>query len=123
MNKSTKSFQEFEVYKKAVFLTKDVFKLTDNEKLKNEYSIKDQLKRAVISITNNIAEGSEYNNNKQFIRFLKMSKGSVAEVRNMLFLLVELNFLNEEEIEEMNQLSIDISKSLSKFISYLKSKI
>jgi four helix bundle protein len=56
------------------------------------------MKRAVISITNNIAEGSEYNNNKQFIRYLQYSKGSCAEVRNMLILSKELGLCEEENI-------------------------
>ena len=55
----TKSFEEFEVHKKAVLLTKQVFKLLNNSSLEKEFGFKDQIKRAVISITNNIAEGSE----------------------------------------------------------------
>ena len=80
----TKSFEEFEVYKKSLLLTKLVFELLNNKNFEKEFGLKDQMKRAVVSITNNIAEGSEYNNNRQFIRFLKYSKGSCAEVRNML---------------------------------------
>ncbi|WP_395046941.1 four helix bundle protein [Flavobacterium sp.] len=57
------------------------------------------MKRAVVSIINNIAEGSEYNNNRQFIRFLKYSKGSCAEVRNMLILSRELGFCNQNDIQ------------------------
>ncbi|POS03128.1 four helix bundle protein [Flavobacterium croceum] len=64
----TKTFEEFEVYKKSIFLTKKVFKLLSDKNFDKEFGFKDQMKRAVISITNNIAEGSEYNNNKQFIR-------------------------------------------------------
>ena len=94
----TKSFEEFEVHKKAVLLTKQVFKLLNNSSLEKEFGFKDQIKRAVISITNNIAEGSEYNNNKQFIRYLKIAKGSCAEVRNMLLLAKELEFCTENEL-------------------------
>ena len=82
----TKSFEEFEVYKKGILLTKQVFKIINNPSFGKEFGFKDQIKRAAISITNNIAEGSEYNNNKQFIRYLKIAKGSCAEVRNMLIL-------------------------------------
>lgn len=92
----TKSFEEFEVYQKAVLLTKQVFQLINTSSFEKEYGFKDQIKRAVISISNNIAEGSEYNNNKQFIRFLKIAKGSCAEVRNMLILAKELQFCTEK---------------------------
>jgi four helix bundle protein len=94
----TKTFEEFEVYKKSIFLTKKVFKLLSDKNFDKEFGFKDQMKRAVISITNNIAEGSEYNNNKQFIRYLQYSKGSCAEVRNMLILSKELGLCEEENI-------------------------
>ena len=67
----TKSFEEFEVHKKGVLLTKQIFDLLNKSSIEKEFSFKDQLKRAVISITNNIAEGFEYNSNKQFVRYLK----------------------------------------------------
>lgn len=115
----TKSFQEFEVHKKAVLLTKQVYKLLLNSNYEKEYDFKSQIKRAVFSITNNIAEGSEYNSNKQFIRFLKISKGSCGEVRNMIVLAKELGFSDEDEIKDCYNLSIQISQELSNFIKYL----
>lgn len=119
----TKTFEEFEVHKKGVVLTKQIFKILNKSSIEREFGFKDQIKRAVISITNNIAEGSEYNNNKQFIRFLKIAKGSCAEVRNMLILAKELEFCSQEEIQESLQLSVEISQNISKFIKYLDSKL
>ncbi len=119
----TKSFEEFDVYKKGILLAKLVFKLLENKSFEREYSFKDQIKRAVISITNNIAEGSEYNKNKQLIRYLKISKGSCAEVRSMLVLARELELLSQLEIEKSYNLSIEISQNLSNFIKYLSTKI
>ena len=120
----TKPFTEFEVYKKSIFLAKEIFTLMKNPNFEREYGFKDQIKRAVVSISNNIAEGSEYNNNKQFVRFLRHSKGSCAEVRSMLILAAaELELCNYEETKNAIELSIEISKNLSRFIEYLKSKI
>jgi len=119
----SKSFVEFEVHKKGIIFTKQIFQLLNKPTLDKEYRFKDQIKGAVFSVTNNIAEGSEYNNNKQFIRFLKMSKGSCAEVRNMLIIAKELEFFTEEEIDEPMQLSIEISQNISNFIKYLNAKI
>ena len=119
----TKSFEEFEVYLKGIQLAKLIFKLLENKSFEKEYNFKDQIKRAVISITNNIAEGSEYNNNKQLIRYLKISKGSCAEVRSMLILSRELGFCSQIEIEESYKTSIEISQNLSNFIKYLSTKI
>ena len=118
----TKSFEEFEVYKKGTLLAKIVFELLNSKSFEKEYGFKDQIKRAVVSITNNIAEGSEYNNNKQLIRFLKISNGSCAEVRSMLLLSKELNLCSPTDIQEGYNLSIEISQNLSNFIKYLKTK-
>ena len=115
----TKSFEEFDVHKKGIVLTKLVFELLNNKSLEKEFGFKDQIKRAVVSITNNIAEGSEYNSNRQFTRYLKISKGSCAEVRNMLILSRELGFCNHEEIQKSYNLTIEISQNLSNFIKYL----
>ncbi len=70
----TKSFEEFEVHKKGILLTKQVFELLKKSSFEKEFGFKDQIKRAVISITNNIAEGSEYNNNKQVYSLFKNCK-------------------------------------------------
>ncbi|MBP2282482.1 four helix bundle protein [Flavobacterium sp. CG_23.5] len=119
----TKSFEEFDVYNKGIVLAKLVFELLNSKTFEKEFGFKDQIKRAVISITNNIAEGSEYNNNKQLIRYLKISKGSCAEVRSMLILSRELGFCSQTEIEEGYKISIEISQNLSNFIKYLITKI
>ena len=119
----TKSFEEFEVYQKGILLAKLIFKLVERKTFEKGYSFRDQIKRAVISITNNIAEGSEYNNNRQLIRYLKISKGSCAEVRSMLIVSRELGFCSQNEIEESYKTSIEISQSLSNFIKYLSTKI
>ena len=119
----TKSFTEFEVYKKAVLLTKITFLTLNKPSLEKEFAFRDQLKRAVLSITNNIAEGSEYNSNRQFIRFLRIAKGSCAEVRNMLMLSKELEFCSDNEINESLNLCIEISSNISNFIKYLSTTI
>ena len=109
-------FEKFEVYELAVNLTKNIFILLSKEKFRHEFEFSNQLKRAVLSITNNIAEGSEYNNNLQFIRFLKYSKGSCAELRNMLNLC---SVLYSEDTENLINDCKIVSIQLSKFIDYL----
>ncbi|GIZ14263.1 four helix bundle protein [Capnocytophaga catalasegens] len=103
--------------KETLALTKKVFELLNHQYLKNEFEFSNQMKRAVLSISNNIAEGSEYNNNAQFVRFLKYAKGSCAEVRNMLNICGEIYNINTESLKEHCK---EISVQLSKFIDYLK---
>jgi four helix bundle protein len=108
--------------KKAIKLTIVVSELLNNKNFDKEFGFKDQIKRAVISITNNIAEGSEYNNNRQFVRYLKYAKGSCAEVRSMLILAKELNFCDSDKTQIGYDLSLEISQNISNFIKYLSSK-
>ena len=114
-----KTFEEIEVYQKSLNFTVDIFKIADNSKL--NYNIKNQLERAALSISNNIAEGFEMQSNKQLIKFLYISKGSSGECRNILKVAKELKQINENEYNELNLKAIEISKQLSNFIKYLKS--
>ncbi|MCE3075300.1 four helix bundle protein [Chryseobacterium gwangjuense] len=114
------SFENFPIYKKAISFTVKVFKILDIENLQKEFSLKDQLKRATLSITNNIAEGSEYGSNKQFIKFLWIAKGSCAEVRSMLFVLYSLEKINDETFNTLNNECLEITKEIYHFIKYLE---
>ena len=116
----TVSFEKFPVYNKTIDFTVDIFDLLDNENLSKEFTLKDQLKRAALSISNNIAEGSEYGNNKQFVRFLWYSKGSSAEVRNMLYILLRLKKIDESAFKKLSENCFEISVELYHFIKYLE---
>jgi len=116
----TLSFENFPIYKKAISFTVKIFKILENENLHKEFSLKDQLKRATLSISNNIAEGSEYGSNKQFIRFLWIAKGSCAEVRSMLFVLHSLEKIDSEIFNTLNDECLEITKEIYHFIKYLE---
>lgn len=68
-------FEDLEIWQKSMDLAVKAYHLTKKGNFKLEYSIQDQIIRSSFSISNNIAEGFEYNSNNQFIRFLKISKG------------------------------------------------
>jgi len=79
-----KNFENFPVYIKSLDLIEKVYIFLQSQSFEKEFEFNNQIKRASFSISNNIAEGSEYNNNRQFIRYLKIAKGSCAEVKSML---------------------------------------
>lgn len=83
-------FEDMEIWKIGISLAVRVYKLTENGKLQTDYGMKDQIRRSAASISNNIAEGFEYNNNKLFINYLKISKGSCGELRNQFLKEVDL---------------------------------
>ena len=74
-------FEDIEAWKKARELTKKIYEITTQGNLARDYALKDQLRRAAISIMANIAEGFEREGNKEFKQFLSMAKGSVGEVK------------------------------------------
>lgn len=76
----TKSFEKFEVYQKGIQLANLIFKLLNNKPFEKEFGFKGQIKRAVISITNNITEGFDYNSNKQLVKYLKFPKEVVQKL-------------------------------------------
>lgn len=119
----TKSFEEFEVYKKGVVLAKEIFSLCNTENFMNEIGFSNQIKRAVVSIANNIAEGAEYNNNRQLIRYLRIAKGSCGEGKSMLILAVELELCERNAIQKAQDLTNEIATHLSNFIKYLTANL
>jgi four helix bundle protein len=83
------------------------------------YSFKDQLFRAAISITNNIAEGFDRGSDKELRQFLIIARGSCAEVRSMLHLASATNKISSEKHKELVRITVDISKLLTGFIQKL----
>ncbi|MEY8758151.1 four helix bundle protein [Chryseobacterium tongliaoense] len=119
----TKNFENFPVYSKSLDLIVSIYKFLQNQSLEKEFEFNNQIKRAGFPISNNIAEGSEYNNNRQFIKYLKIAKGSCAEVRSMMIVSKRLKLEDENVAEEIINLSREISSNISNFIKYLKENI
>ena len=106
-------FEDILAWQKAKELTLIIYRLFRDSK---DFSFRDQIQRASVSIMNNIAEGYERKSNKEFERFLYISKGSVGEVRSMLYLALELEYISISENEKLYNTAIEISKMLSGLI-------
>ncbi|BFO65505.1 four helix bundle protein [Chryseobacterium sp. KCF3-3] len=119
----TKNFENFPVYIKSLDLIEKVYIFLQSQSFEKEYEFNNQIKRTSFSISNNIAEGSEYNNNRQFIRYLKIAKGSCAEVKSMLIVSKRLKLGDENKAEEIIAPSREVSSNISKFIKYLSENI
>lgn len=113
-------FEDFDVWKKASAIAADIIVLTNEIPLKNDFSIKDQLRRAAFSIASNIAEGYEYDNNKDFIRFLRYAKGSAGELRSQLYVLHTTQMVSTEYYQNARTELIALSRQLAGLIRYLK---
>ncbi|MGB8357243.1 MAG: four helix bundle protein [Bacteroidales bacterium] len=109
-------FEEIIAWQKAKQLSAILYSLFKDNK---DYSFRDQICKASVSIMNNIAEGFERNSDKEFKHFLYIAKGSSGEVRSMLYLADELNYIDAKKVTELLETSLEISRLLSGFIKTL----
>ena len=122
-NKIT-SFEDLLIWQKAQELAAKIYTLADSNKfIVKDFTLKDQLKGASISISDNIAEGFEYNNNPDFHRFLRISKGSRGETRNKLLFIQRLNYIDEPTGHSLNEEAKLLGRQIGELIKKVKLKI
>ena len=114
-----KAFEDLRIWQDAQALAVDVYLLFKDNK---DYGFRDQIQRVVISISNNIAEGSEYNSDKMMIRYLRIAKGSCGEVKNMFYLCPKLGYCSDEKGKEMIEKCKALTNAIEAFIGYLDNK-
>lgn len=110
-------FEDIISWQKGRELTLLIYKLLKHNR---DFSFVDQIKRASVSIGNNIAEGFERKSNKEFAHFLYVAKGSCGEVRSMLSIALALSYISDDDYKKVYELSIEISKLISGLIKTLK---
>ena len=115
-----KQFEDLPVWQESRKLVNEIYKSTSKSPFQKDFGFKDQLQRASLSIMNNIAEGFERDSNSEFVRFLYYSKGSSGEVRSMLYIAHDLNYIDDEQFKAIHELASLIIKQIAKFIKYLK---
>lgn len=111
----TNRFEDLDVWKGAMKLATAIYREFKDCK---DFSFKDQIQRAVVSIPSNIAEGYERQSNKEFIRFLYIAKGSSGEIRTQLYIAISLKYLDNESGTKYLEEAEKISAMLYKLIQY-----
>jgi four helix bundle protein len=109
-------FEDLICWQKSKDIAVIVYKQFQNSR---DFGFKDQIQRAVISISNNIAEGFERKSNKEFNQFLHIAKGSAGEVRSMINIGFELEYISKQQFDDFYNRCIEISKILSGLIKTL----
>jgi four helix bundle protein len=115
-------FEDFEIWKLSIKITRDVYDLTAKRDFSKDYGLRNQLRRAIISTSSNIVEGFEKNNNNEFIRFLKIAKGSVGEARNQIYIALTVGYISKEEFFKVNKELENLAQQIGGFIVYLERK-
>jgi len=122
-NKIT-SFEDLVIWQKAQELAVKIYQLADTNKfISKDFTLKDQLKSAAISISDNISEGFEYNNNPDFHRFLRIAKGSCGEIRNKILFAGKLNYIDEKTSASLNNEAQILGKQIGELIKKVKQRI
>jgi four helix bundle protein len=115
-------FEDLEIWQEARKLAKEVFILSKETDLKNDFRFKEQIKASSGSVMDNIAEGFERDGNLEFRQFLSIAKGSAGETRSQIYRLYDCEYISEEQFKELKNKYEKLSGKIKNFITYLNKK-
>lgn len=117
-----KKLEEIEIWNRGCELAVQIYRLTTKEPFAKDWSLRDQLRRAAISIPSNIAEGYERNSQAEFKRFLNIAKGSCGELRTQLHIIHKLELLVKLDITPLIKECMEISSMIQSLASHIRSQ-
>lgn len=117
---SFKTFEQIDAWQKSRELTKQIYALTSSGSFARDYGLKDQIRRASVSIMSNVAEGFERSGTGEFTQFLATAKGSAGEVRSQLYVALDQNYLPKNDFEILWASVMEISRMISSLMTYLR---
>ena len=101
MSNRIQKFEELIAWQKARLLTRKIYEITSQGKFSGDYGLKDQIRRAAVSIMSNIAEGFERARPSEFHQFLSIAKASCAELRSQLYIALDAEYFRIEDFNEL----------------------
>ena len=116
-------FTELEVWEYSKTLASDIYRKTSEGPFNRDWSLRDQMRKAAVSIPSNIAEGFERGGTGEFINFLSIAKGSNGELITQLSIAYDIGYLSKEDYESLVQRAQKIGKMLGGFMKYLKKSV
>ena len=116
-------YKDLILWQKSMELVKEVYLLIKKLPQEENYALSSQMRRAVVSIPSNIAEGSGRKSPKDYIRFLYIARGSQYELETQVHICIRLNYLTEEETIKVFSLLSEVGKLLNSFINKIESKL
>ena len=106
-------FEDLIIWQKAIEYAKEIYLLTDRKGLKTDFGLKGQMRDAAVSISSNIAEGFERRSRKEYLNFLNIAKASAGETRSLLYVALEVGYIERGEMEDMRGKARFLSGSIS----------
>ena len=117
-----KRFEDLDAWKLGRTLTNRVYAITKDAPAARDYGFTDQLRRAAVSVMRNVAEGFDRGSNKDFAKFLFIARGSVAEVRSLLYVALDQSYITNEEFDECRDLCIRCGQLIWGLIKSLRKR-
>jgi four helix bundle protein len=116
-----KSYKDLLIWQKGIEITEKVYLITNNFPQNELFSLTNQIRRASVSISSNIAEGFGRNSTKSYMNFLKISRGSLYELETQLIIADRLNYISDNELlKSINDLLSEEGKMINSYINKLK---
>lgn len=117
---SIRRFEDIQAWQEARHLVKSIYEVTDAGPFSKDFGFRDQLRRAVVSISANIAEGFDCDSNIEFARFLGIARRSAVEVQSLLYIALDVGYINQETFQSHYNQANKIKAMLSAFKNSLK---
>ena len=115
-----KKFEEIECWKRARQLTRRVYEITNKPAFAKDFGLKDQIRRASVSVMSNIAEGYDRSGTAEFVHFLATAKGSAAEVKCQLYVAADQSYIQDDDFIELSALASETGSMLAGLMKYLR---
>ena len=115
-----KKFEEIECWQKARELTRRIYEVSGKGNFAKDSGLKDQIRRAAVSIMSNIAEGHDRSGTGEFVQFLANAKGSAAEVRCQLYVAFDQGYINDKDFHELTDLATETGRMIAGLMNYLR---
>ena len=114
-----KTFEDIQAWQRSRELTNSIYRVTSQGTFAKDFGLRNQIRKASVSIMSNIAEGFERSGTREFIQFLATAKGSAGEVRAQLYVALDQGYVEQAIFDDLSQSIIKISMMLSGLITYL----
>ena len=113
-------FDEIEAWQKARELTRELCAVSSCGPFSKDFGLRDQIRRASVSIMANIAEGFERDGIQEFVQFLAVAKGSAAEVVSHMYVALDQGYVTQAEFERLTALATEVGRMIAALMNYLR---
>lgn len=116
-----KRFEDIESWQLAREMTKTIYAVSNDGAFARDFGLRDQIRRASVSIMSNIAEGFERGGDKEFFQFVSLAKGSSGEVRAQLYVALDAGYIDQQTFSRLSDMATQINRMLAGLMKYLRS--